>query len=72
MPSVEDLMTTVVVLVGLAGLVLTAMIARAAARDHDRSVGGQARRRARWGAAAVTSLVAVGAAGIAFMRTVTL
>ena len=72
MSSAEDLMTTIVILIGLMGLVLTAMIARAAAHDHDRSVGGQARRRARWGAAAVASLVAVGAAGIAFMRTVTL
>lgn len=65
-------MATAVILVGLTCLVLTAMIARAAAHDHDRSIGGQARRRARWGAAAVASLVAVGAAGIAFMRTVTL
>ena len=65
-------MTTAVILVGLTGLVLTAMIARAAAHDHDRSIDGQARRRARWGAAAVASLVAVGAAGIAFMRTVKL
>lgn len=61
-----------VVAVGLIGLSLTVVIARAAVHDRDQSVGGQARRRARWGLAAVSGLIAVGAAGIAFTRAVTL
>ncbi len=61
-----------VIAVSLLGLILTVALARAAVHDRDRSVGGQARRRARWGLAAVSGLIAVGAAGIAFTRAVTL
>lgn len=67
-----DLTTTAVAGVCLVSLVVTFMTTRAAAQDGDTSEAGQARRRARWGAAALSGLLALGAAGIAFMRAVTL
>ncbi len=72
MASPVDLTTAAVAGVGLVSLVLTFMTTRAAAQDCDASEAGQSRRRARWGAATLSGLLAVGAAGIAFMRAVTL
>ena len=68
----SDLTTAVIVAVGLVSLILAILTTRAAAHDHDASEAGQARRRVQWGAATLSGLLAVGAAGIAFMRAVTL
>lgn len=68
----SDLTTAVIVAVGLVSLILAILTTRAAAHDRDASEAGQARRRVQWGAATLSGLLAVGAAGIAFMRAVRL
>ena len=70
--SPTDLTTAVILAVGLVSLLLTILTTHAAAHDRDASEAGQARRRVQWGAATLSGLLAVGAAGIAFMRAVTL